>query len=247
MEVVFFKYILSENDNVIEVGSNIGMHAVPIAKTISAGKLFCFEPQRIIFQRLCCNLALNDLTNVYAYHQGVSNESQQVEIESSDYKTPWNYGSFSIDKGFSTEGQFDGKVTKENISLITLDEHSEIQKLSSIKLLKIDAEGFDLNVLAGAKNLLAKHKPVIFIEVHFESFMQTKAYLETLDYVCYWYNSDRYQPNNFFQQENIDDGPRIDMNFVCYHRDTLDVNNIPFNLMAVTGEERTGFPLMHYT
>ncbi|AVJ02949.1 TPA: hypothetical protein ACPP6X_000913 [Haemophilus influenzae] len=37
VEVQFFLENLNSSSNVIEVGSNIGMHAVPIAKTISGG------------------------------------------------------------------------------------------------------------------------------------------------------------------------------------------------------------------
>ena len=63
-EVAMFQRLLRGGDNVVEVGANIGMHAVPIAKAIASGRLICFEPQRVIFQQLCCNLSLNNLTNV---------------------------------------------------------------------------------------------------------------------------------------------------------------------------------------
>ncbi|WP_228064839.1 hypothetical protein [Muribacter muris] len=63
VEVQFFRQVLSAQSNIIEVGANIGMHAVPLAKMAHQGKLFCFEPQRIIFQVLCSNLAINQLTN----------------------------------------------------------------------------------------------------------------------------------------------------------------------------------------
>ena len=56
----------------VEVGANIGMHAVPIAKAIASGRLICFEPQRVIFQQLCCNLSLNNLTNVEPIFAGGS-------------------------------------------------------------------------------------------------------------------------------------------------------------------------------
>ena len=83
------------------------MHAIPIARHIERGKLFCFEPQRVIFQTLCANISLNSLTNVYAYQEGVGDENAWLEIPSSDYETEWNYSSFSLDKGFDTESSFD--------------------------------------------------------------------------------------------------------------------------------------------
>ena len=53
LEVRFLLNNLCADSNVVEVGSNIGMHAIPIARHIERGKLFCFEPQRVIFQTFC--------------------------------------------------------------------------------------------------------------------------------------------------------------------------------------------------
>ncbi|WP_439240370.1 FkbM family methyltransferase [Lonepinella sp. BR2474] len=218
VEVMHFKSLLSPDDNVIEVGSNLGLHAIPIAKAIPNGKLFCFEPQRIIYQHLCCNITLNDLTNVYAYQIGVSDKNELREIESTDYQTAWNYGSFSLNDGFNSEGNFTGKVEKEFLPILTLDSHAEIQKLTSLKLLKIDAEGFELNTILGAKNLIAKHKPVIFVEVHKDIIEQLKTLLESWSYRCFWFATNRYQKNNFFHAPNREEENILDWNFVCYHQ-----------------------------
>jgi len=98
VEVRVFQSLVEANSNIIEVGSNIGLHSVPLAKFIPQGKLFCFEPQRIIFQQLCCNLALNNLINVYPYQLGVSDNNGTIEIQSTNYDTVWNYGNFSINE-----------------------------------------------------------------------------------------------------------------------------------------------------
>ena len=75
LEVRLLLNNLCADSNVVEVGSNIGMHAIPIARHIERGKLFCFEPQRVIFQTLCANISLNSLTNVYAYQEGVGDKT----------------------------------------------------------------------------------------------------------------------------------------------------------------------------
>ncbi|WGE32343.1 FkbM family methyltransferase [Actinobacillus genomosp. 2] len=214
-EVILFQKILnSPQHNVIEVGANIGMHAIPIAKMIPNGKLFCFEPQRIIFQTLCCNINLNSLTNVYCYPMGISHYAYQTQIQSSNYNTAWNYGSFSIDKGFSTEGDFTGNISQETISIIPIDQHNEIQQLDHLRLLKIDAEGFELNVLNGAKQTIEKHRPIIFIEAHLHSFEVLYDYLTAIDYDCYWFISNRYQTNNYFNAPETLSG--FDFNFICF-------------------------------
>lgn len=198
VEVEFFRSILEPHHNAIEVGSNIGMHAIPIASKISQGKLFCFEPQRPIFQVLCSNIVLNQLTNVYTYNQGVSDDKGEIEISSSNYENSWNYGSFSIDQGFNTEGTFEGEVHKEFCEIVTIDEHSEIQKLPHLQLLKIDAEGFDLHVLRGARKTIEKHHPIIFVEAHLHQANTLIEYLNSINYECYWFASDRYQEKKLF-------------------------------------------------
>ncbi len=240
VEVAVFHHILAASDNVIEVGANIGMHAVPLAKAIPQGKLFCFEPQRILFQHLSCNLTLNHLTNVYAYQQGVGEQHQRLDIQSSDYKVPWNYGSFSLDKGFSTEGDFKGKVHLENIEVVRLDDHIEINKLTTLKLLKVDAEGFDLQVLNGAKQLIEKYQPIIFIEVHLNTVQRTLNYMQGIGYQCYWLASNRYQKNNYFRQPKTLEG--VDINFLCYPK---SAENIPSFLTQVSEfSENSSIPLL---
>lgn len=241
VEVQFFLENLTSSSNVIEVGSNIGMHAVPIAKKISeGGKLFCFEPQRVIFQTLCANLSLNNLTNVYAYNLGVGEDEQLIEISSSNYEIAWNYGSFSLDKGFSTEDDFIGVESRELIHVISLDKHPEVNRLEDIDLLKIDAEGFELNVLNGARSLIERHKPIIFVEAHIHHSNALISYLDQIDYKCYWFISERYQKNNYFKQEKSLGG--MDFNLVCFHKSKL--STLPEDLRTTPNNLLTEIPLV---
>ncbi len=53
---------LSPGDTVFDIGANIGTHAVPFARQVTAaGRVYAFEPQRHTFQYLCANAALNNL------------------------------------------------------------------------------------------------------------------------------------------------------------------------------------------
>ncbi|WP_109078783.1 FkbM family methyltransferase [Aggregatibacter kilianii] len=223
-EVQFLINNLAEDDNVIEVGSNIGMHSVPLAKAIPQGRLFCFEPQRIIYQQLCCNLNLNSLVNVYAFNSGVGNQNTVIETQSTDYNTSWNYGSFSLDKGFSTESPFHGATKNEMTPIIKLDSQLQIAQLTSLKLLKIDAEGFELKVLKGAQNTIKKLQPLIFIEAHLHSCNALLSHLRSINYRCYWFVSKRYRTNNYFNNPNAIDG--YDINFICYPQKQLDKQQI---------------------
>jgi FkbM family methyltransferase len=213
-EVDLFKLIIPENGNVVEVGSNIGMHTVPIAKRLKHGRMFCFEPQRVVYQILCGNIAINNLTNVYAFNKGCSHESGSIKIQSGSYDKPWNYGAFSLETGFSNEQHYSGATNDEDVELVALDEVSIFDDLNRIDLIKIDAEGFDENVINGAKKLIAKHQPYIFIESNTEATFNTiKEKIVSFGYTPYWYCSSR------FKQENHNKAfwsvPGHDINMVC--------------------------------
>jgi FkbM family methyltransferase len=94
----------------------------------------------------------------------VSDEERELTIQSSDYETPWNYGSFSLAQGMSTEGSYPGRVSSEKVAAIRLDAFGPVTELPSIALLKIDAEHHELAVLEGAAEQVARHRPVIFLE-----------------------------------------------------------------------------------
>jgi len=55
-----------EGKDIIDIGSNNGNFAVDFAHLVGDhGRVFCFEPQRIIYYQLCTNVFLNGLDNVY--------------------------------------------------------------------------------------------------------------------------------------------------------------------------------------
>src|SRR5579862_896137 len=67
-EIDFFKQVVQPGDTVLEIGANIGSHTVFFAKAVGReGTVQAFEPQRLIFQTLCANIALNNLENVKTY------------------------------------------------------------------------------------------------------------------------------------------------------------------------------------
>nr|WP_241633787.1 FkbM family methyltransferase [Fusobacterium gastrosuis] len=215
VEVSVFKEILSEGDKVVEVGANLGLHSIPIAKIIGdKGKLICFEPQRIIYQHLCCNIALNSLVNVETYQYGVSDVNTKLYIESTDYNKAWNYGSFSLDKGFSTEAKYQGFVKKELTKIVKLDDFEPIKKLSSLDLIKADVEGFEIKLLNGAKNIIDKFKPFLFVECNLNSIAnEIIQKINELGYKPYWIISARYQECNYFNAEQFERGE--DFNLLC--------------------------------
>lgn len=197
-EIDLFRFILPNNGVCIEVGANMGTHTVPLSKICMNGRIFCFEPQRPIFQILCGNLALNNCTNAFAMQQAVGAASGTIEIQTCNYDQPWNYGSFSMSKGFSTEENYEGPFERELVEMVALDDHRIISGLDAVDLLKIDVEGHELDVLSGSERLVSRTIPDIFIEAHNKSVVQEfMGFLKRFDYTAYWFVANRIREDNF--------------------------------------------------
>ncbi len=217
-EIELFNKIIPSKGVVIEIGSNIGMHSVPISKICHEGQLFCFEPQRIIFQILCGNIALNNITNIHAFQEAIGDEEGLIDIQTSDFDQPWNYGSFSIDKGFNTEGKYLDSINFEKIKITSLNNFTDRMKIERLDLIKIDAEGYESKILSASNNIIKQFKPFIFIENNSkENFEKVIEEIRKLNYLPFWYCSARYRKNNFNNAFWKIDG--FDINMFCYHSD----------------------------
>ncbi len=62
MEAQLYRQILKPGQTVIDAGANIGCHTVLFGQAVDPkGSVWTFEPQRVIFQMLCANIAANNL------------------------------------------------------------------------------------------------------------------------------------------------------------------------------------------
>src|SRR6266849_820213 len=80
-EVELYRQIVHPSMTAVEVGANIGVHTIPLARLVGAdGRVMAFEPQRIVFQMLCANIALNALPNVVTYQAAVGRDAGSVIV-----------------------------------------------------------------------------------------------------------------------------------------------------------------------
>lgn len=197
-EVDLFRALLPPNGVCVEVGSNIGMHTIPLSTICHEGWVFGYEPQRPIFHILCANIALNNRLNVVARNAAVGDRDGQVRVHTGDYDAAWNYGAFSIESGFNRESAFRGRVSDDWVDILRLDSDRRLREAPRLDLLKIDAEGYDAKVVEGARELIARHSPDIFIEANaLDSFTEIMGKMTALNYEGYWFVSSRHRLDNF--------------------------------------------------
>jgi len=146
---------------VLDIGANLGSYCIPLAKKHPHIKFEAFEPQRIVNYQLCANIIINGLENVNSYEVGLSDKEEVIELVMPDYTVEGNIGAFSIDKEVrDNEYECSSKGATDELQLTTLDGLG----YENIKLLKIDVEGHELEVLKGGIETIKRNNypPIIF-------------------------------------------------------------------------------------
>ena len=143
-EVQLFSQIIRPTDTIVEVGANIGSHTLAIARLASEGRVHAFEPQPYVFSILQKNVSNNDLKNITLWNAAVGSKAGRTSMPfiSANSYSQINFGAVSI------HTQSSRRVV---VPLLTIDGLQEIQQ---IDFLKIDVEGFEPQVLEGAKRVL---------------------------------------------------------------------------------------------
>jgi FkbM family methyltransferase len=163
-EQAFIKSYLKEGDVFLDIGANIGLYTLLASKAVgNSGKIFAFEPSPKTFIRLTENVAHNHLTNCILENIALSNVEGEFSIMlSQEGFDAWN----SLAKPTMGNLYYEEKVTTK-----TLDSFIDEAEIKKINFIKIDVEGWEINVLKGASNYLINNDPTILFEVAQDSLI----------------------------------------------------------------------------
>ena len=139
----------------IDVGANIGTFTIPAAKHVgSSGRVIAIEASREVFNLLQKNIDTNKVQNVQLVCAAAGASAGDIEF----YPAPADHFGMG-----SRAPQFNAAPIA--IPSVMLDSLVQSFNLSSVDLIKIDVEGFELDVLKGATELLsAKNPPLVIFE-----------------------------------------------------------------------------------
>jgi FkbM family methyltransferase len=144
---------------VLDVGSNEGDYVELVRKYNTNVKAYCFEPHPLTFSRLqekCRRL------NVDAFNVGVGREPGQLNL----YDYAANDGSSHASMHREVFDHIHhAELVSHQVPIICLDEFVIEKQIESVKLLKIDVEGFEFNVLKGFAQYIGENKVEM---IHFE-------------------------------------------------------------------------------
>jgi FkbM family methyltransferase len=154
--LAFFDFVLRPGDVAVDAGANIGLMTIHAARLVgSAGAVVAIEPHPVYFSRLVENANLNRLTNIHAYQVAAGPGTAVREL----FDVPSvNIGRSSLivpSEDFQSVGM---------VPVRRLDDVLSGLGIEQVRLLKIDVEGFEVEVLRGAEATLAK-EPLVCMEV----------------------------------------------------------------------------------
>jgi FkbM family methyltransferase len=217
-EAAVFSQLVSEGDAVVEVGANLGAHTVLLARLAGRdGAVLAFEPQPVLYQTICANLALNNIVNVRVERCGLGNRSQTLHIPPLDYGAKHNFGGVSLD--LVEQG--------EPVPVNRLDSYG----LRRCSFIKIDVEGMERQVLEGATGTIHGLRPAMYVENdRKENSRDLIQLLLAMDYALWWHVTPLFSPDNFARNGNNIFGNTVSINMLCLPNEK--VGDAPSGLLA---------------
>ncbi|WP_245636782.1 FkbM family methyltransferase [Azospirillum thiophilum] len=211
-EVALFRQCVRPGDRVIDVGANIGAHTVALARLVGpTGRVLALEPIDANHRLLCGNLALNGLDWADGMLAAAGATDGILHLAGVAMEEDGNYGALSLDTLSLGAPAGDRPVPVHRLDGLAHD------GAGRIRLIKIDVEGMEAQVLEGARALIARDRPVLYVENDRpDKSAALIRLLEELGYACYWYLPAFHNPANFagrsepiFGHGLIDDGTEI--------------------------------------
>lgn len=148
--------LASTDKQFVDCGAHTGSWTLIMATHFR--EVYAFEPQRLIYQQLCGNVALNGLTNVMAYNIGLDEEDRQLTLHRPEGARGLSTARSDFNWRFAP-----GRLSPEMCAARTLDSFTEA--LTDVGLVKIDVEGLELRVLRGALEVLRRNDlPKLLVE-----------------------------------------------------------------------------------
>ena len=124
---------INTNDTIIDVGAHVGLFSLLVSQFCKAGKILSFEPVRENFDLLVSNLKLNHIDNVLPFNMAVSKNTDELSL--------------FLNNDQSAHSIFYKSSESISVESISLQKIFEENKISSCKLLKLDCEGAEYQII----------------------------------------------------------------------------------------------------
>ncbi|WP_114945379.1 FkbM family methyltransferase [Microvirga calopogonii] len=190
-------HVLRPGDTMVDVGANIGLMSLHAAKRVErTGSVIALEPHPIIYDRLMSNIELNGLSNIRALQVAAGSRDEELTL----FDMPAiNMGSATLSPEVQASGRPVGVVKVRPLDAILSD-----AGVGSVRLIKIDVEGFEEQVLQGAERTLAR-EPIICLELGGSRIASHNLIMRTGRYDCYVFTSSKFRTSKLSKCDDVND------------------------------------------
>jgi len=168
---------------IFDVGAYTGSTLKLFYRLYPNGLFYCFEPNLNSFRKL--KEIKNKKIKIFKLALGNNNKTTRINtnpIDMTNTLAMLNKNSFYLTLKNLIIGNQKNKIKKENVNLVKLDSFCKKKNIKTIDILKIDTEGFELDVLFGAKKIIKSVKYLI-IEIQKNDMYESYSSKKIKDYL----------------------------------------------------------------
>ena len=152
------KYIdINEKSLIVDIGANIGSVSLPLAQNFNNAQIYSIEPTIYAFKKLKQNINFNLKLKkrIKTFNKFATYKKKKIKFVHSSWKLVSGDKKHGIHKGILK------KTSNKSISIDSLLKRNK----KRVRLIKIDVDGYELEVLKSAEKTLKKEKPIIYFEL----------------------------------------------------------------------------------
>jgi FkbM family methyltransferase len=143
-------------DNILDVGGNIGNHALAFGQLCN--HVWSFEPNPTVHNLLVKNIETNNIKNITALPFGLSDKDTAAILHVDE---SGNLGASTLRDSSQQSGR---NYSEKEVKLLQGDKWVASEPIKKIDYIKIDVEGHEESVINGLTNTIKKHRPIVTME-----------------------------------------------------------------------------------
>jgi FkbM family methyltransferase len=157
--VSLLRLLCGSDSHVLDVGANIGMTALALSRACSRGQVAAIEPVSRTFRYLKQNVIKAGVPNVKVFNFALGSGEGSVLMQGH----PSNFACSFVADNYTIPAK---DHFSQRVPVKRLDDIFPSLSLDRVDFMKVDVEGFELEVFAGAREIINTYRPIVFLEMN---------------------------------------------------------------------------------